>query len=271
MSDILSEEEDLARLKSWWGEYGNTILLSVGIAVVVIIGWRWWQSNEAAGIAAASDAYQAYVDAPSEEKPAQLGALSEHHNGTAYYAFALLDQAKIAVDEGDLSAAQGHLVAAIDAAPHDLLADLARLRLARVLRGLDQNDAAIGLLNEIGTEGYIAWALETKGDIHASLGEVSLAHEAYQAAKANLQDDLERPILNLKLDNVAPYNGSYVKFESGLAQALSEAQKTLAEETSGEESLSADVDATETDAEGAAQSQSEQIESEQGEVEQTTD
>ena len=187
MSDILSDEEDLARLKSWWGEYGTTILVSVGLALVVIIGWRWWESQQAASIAAASDAYQTYSTAAPAEKASALEVLASEHAGTAYYAFALLDQAKQSIDAGDLATARTHLSAAVDAAPHALLGDLARLRLARVLRGLGEEDAAMNMLTAIKSEGYPAWALEAKGDMHAAVGEVEQAHAAYTAAKEALQ------------------------------------------------------------------------------------
>lgn len=251
MSDILSEEEDLARLKSWWGEYGTTVLVSVGIAAVLIFGWRWWQSNEAAGIAAASDAYQAYVTAPAADKSAQLNVLADAHSSSAYYSFALLDQAKVAVDSGDLSAAQQHLQQAVDAAPHALLADLARLRLARVLQGLDQRDGALAMLANIKSEGYVAWALEAQGDIHAAAGNVEQAHTAYQAAKASLGDDLVRPILELKLSNAAPFNDQFVEYESSLDAALSAAQDSLSEtaEQPEQESAAPDADPVEQPAE----------------------
>ena len=97
------------------------------------------------------------------------------------------------------------------------------------------------------------------------LGEVELAHAAYQAAKENLQDDIDRPILNLKLDNVAPYNGTYVGFESDLAQALTEAQESLAQDAE-------DTVEAESKEGGALEAESEPVnESEQSEVEQTTD
>ncbi len=246
MSDLLSEEEDLARLKSWWSEYGTTILVSVGIAAVVIIGWRWWQSNEAANVAAASDAYQIYLQAADAERGVALGTLAQEHGTSAYYAFALLDQAKRATVAGDLEAAQQHLQLAVDAAPHDLLADLARLRLASVLHGLDQSTAALSMLSSIKTDGYRAWALETKGDIHAAAGDVSEAHAAYQAAKDSLQGDVERPILELKLNNAAPFGEQFVEYESSLDAALSAAQNSLEQAEGGEDAL-AESSPVETD------------------------
>ena len=36
MSEYLDEEEQIARLKSWWSENGTSIIVSVVIAVVVV-------------------------------------------------------------------------------------------------------------------------------------------------------------------------------------------------------------------------------------------
>ena len=229
MSDYLSDEEQLARMKSWWGEYGTTVIISISIAVVVIVGWRWWQVQQAESIAAASDVFDAYVLADESGKPELADELADNFAGSAYHTFVLFEQAKVAVDAGDLGTAQTQLQSAIENAPDDILRDLARIRLAKVLRGLDQQDAALAVLDAIASAGHRAWALETQGDIYASLGDVEQAHKAYSAAVQSLTDGIDRPLLKMKMDDTAPFGEIYVQIESSLSTALTKAQKTLAE------------------------------------------
>ena len=79
------------------------------------------------------------------------------------------------------------------------------MRLAKVQQGLDRSAAALATLESLSNEGYRAWGLEAKGDIHVARGELELAHAAYQAAMEGLAEGEQRPILDMKLKNVAPF------------------------------------------------------------------
>ena len=135
----------------------------------------------------------------------------------------------------------------MDAADGSLLEDLAQIRLAKIQVGLDNGDEALATLNKVRREGYRAWAMEVKGDIHLAQDEVELAHLAYQAAMQSLQSEDRRPLLEIKVATTAAYEGEYVPFVKPLEEALRRAQDTLA--TSSDIDMPADNEA-EVPAEG---------------------
>ena len=46
MSDYLSDEEQVERLKSWWSENGTSLLASLLVAVLGIAGWNYYGSYQ---------------------------------------------------------------------------------------------------------------------------------------------------------------------------------------------------------------------------------
>jgi len=216
LSEYLSEEEQIEKMKSWWGKHGTLVMVAVVVTVLSIVGFRWYGGYSEDQVHDASRAYVAFTDAQQEAKSAQLDNLAQAHGGSAYYVFALFHQAQVAAADGDFSVAENFLQQAVEAAGDELLEDLARIRLAKVQRALDRPDAALKTLDAVATSGYKSWVLETKGDIHASRGEVKLAHESYQAAIGSLVEGDQRPILRMKAQNTAPFADQYVQLSDNL-------------------------------------------------------
>ncbi|XOV82137.1 MAG: YfgM family protein [bacterium] len=234
MSEYLEEEEQMARLRSWWSEYGVTVIVAVVLSVAAIIGWRWYDSHKQTQAHEGANAYAAYQAAQGSAKESAGDTIAQNFSGSAYHIFVLFDRAQTAVEEGDLLAAEAFLNTAVEEADAPLLRDLAKIRLAKVQRGLDQSDAALATLDAIGNAGYRSWALEAKGDIFVSRNELEKAYEAYSAAKDALAPGEQRPILDMKWKNVTPFNGQYVEFTDTLEAALQDAQSTLAAQESDE-------------------------------------
>ena len=227
MSEYLSEEEQVARMKSWWDENGMTVIVSVVVAVAAVLGWNWYGNYQQDQTAAASGAYVAYLEADASGKSAAADAVAERFPGSAYHVLVLFSQAQEALDAGELTAAETHLSAIVSVGEDNLLVDLARIRLAKLQQALDRSGEALATLSSISSEGYRTWGLEAKGDIHVSRGELQLAHEAYQGAIDSMPEGEQRPILEMKLHNAAPTEGEYVQFSDTLAQALEAAEETL--------------------------------------------
>ena len=227
MSEYLSEEEQIAKMKSWWDENGTSVIVSVVIAIAAIVGWRWYGGYSEEQAHDASRAYSAYQSASGLEKSAAFTNLAEQFPGSAYHVFGLFKQAQDALAAADLAEAETFLAEVVSAARDPMLADLARIRLAKVQNGLDRSAQALQTLEALTSEGYRAWGLEAKGDIHVARGELELAHAAYEAAAASLEAGDDRPILDMKLNNVMPVDGEYVQFEDTLGEALQDAQETL--------------------------------------------
>ena len=205
MSDYLSDEEQVAKLKAWWEANGTTLIVGLVVAISAVVGWRWYQGSQFEQSEAASSAYRKYLDARDAGTPADALAtvVETEHAGTVYHVFTLLYRAKDSIEEQDWETAAMHLDAAVQIADEGVLRDLARLRLARVQYQLDQLDDAQRTLSAIHSAGFQGEVAELTGDIHLSRGETSLAREAYKAAVDASPGAPTLAILELKLASVS--------------------------------------------------------------------
>ena len=234
MSEFLSDEEQISRFKSWWGENGAALVIGVAVAVAAVVGWRFYDSANQASMEQGSKAYAEYKDAADSERQALADKIKNEFEATSYHAMVSMGQASDAIEAGDLQGALTLLEDAIEASGNTVLGDLARLRLAKVQFGLDRKKAALDTLSAISNDGYRSWALESQGDIYFAMGDVERAHGAYSGASESLQDGDQRPLLRIKVENTAPFNGQYVEFTSELDQALEAAETSLAQDSEAE-------------------------------------
>ncbi|MDD9961596.1 MAG: tetratricopeptide repeat protein [Gammaproteobacteria bacterium] len=204
MSDYLSEEEQLERLKSWWSTNGTSLLTGLALAVAGLVGWRWYDHSTTEARESASDLYETFLAAEGDGRAALAEQLDENIEGSAYQAFALLHRAREAVEADSIEAAVAYLQRVIDADSPGSLQDLARVRLARLHQQGGDGAAALTVLAGVRGSGYRGLAQELKGDIHVEQGERALAHEAYRSARQEMGDDRNRPILDIKINDTAP-------------------------------------------------------------------
>lgn len=204
MSDYLSEEEQLDRLKSWWSTNGTSLLTGLALAVAGLVGWRWYDHSATEARESASDRYESFLAAEGDARLALAEQLDENIEGSAYQAFTLLHRAREAVEADSIEAAVAYLQRVIDADSPSSLQDLARVRLARLHQQGGDGAAALTVLAGVRGSGYRGLAQELKGDIHVEQGERSLAHEAYVSARQEMGDDSNRPILDIKINDTAP-------------------------------------------------------------------
>ena len=53
MSDYLSDEEQVDRIKRWWSENGMIIVVGLVGAIIGVVGWNWYESRSEERSAAA--------------------------------------------------------------------------------------------------------------------------------------------------------------------------------------------------------------------------
>ena len=208
---VETDEEQLEVLKNWWDENGTTLVTTLVLGLAAIFGYRAWEDNVRETGEAASSTYQNLVQATSnlDDENLRLTALNlgeelkNDYKGSAYASFAALHLAKIAVEQGDLAAAQAELQWTIDQNPEAHLETIARMRLARVLVDMEDAPAALASLSEHEpAAGQQATWAETRGDVYLALGDNVNARQAYQEALELLGDDRTRPLLELKLADI---------------------------------------------------------------------
>lgn len=199
MAEYLSEDEEVARLRTLWQRYGVPLLVGGLLAFGGVAGWRWYQGQIAERIAAASDLYLQYLEGDAGARQELAPQILEAGKGTAYPVFVLLHQAGETLDSDDLTGAEALLRQAVDVARGDDLADLARLRLARLLHQQERSDEALAVLQATRGHGFLALAAELQGDIHLSRGERRAAHESYTTAMGYAGAGNARPLLEIKI------------------------------------------------------------------------
>jgi predicted negative regulator of RcsB-dependent stress response len=209
-----TEEEQVEALSKWWDENGRSIIAAIIIALSVGFGWQGWKDYGQGQREEASDIYQAMLQKmaseQSAEKPAKAITLAEQlktdYSRSTYAQFAALHLARLAVDRQDLNEAQAQLRWVLGKADKGSdTAQVAQLRLARVLASAGDAEQALAILGQGGVGTYRASYAVARGDILLALGREDEARMAYSAAQA--AGDLNRSnmaTLGQKLQSLNP-------------------------------------------------------------------
>ena len=206
MSDYLTDEEQLDKLKKWWEDNGLMLVGAVVVSVAGVIGWNWYGERRDAAIASSSDLYVDYLRAEGTERETIEATLASEHPDSVYRVFVLLRNARAEVESENPEAGVETLREALSLADDDKLADVIRIRIARLEQELDRSDAALAMLGQVRSAGLRSHVQELKGDIHMARGERALAHEAYSAALEGAGEQATRPLLKLKVADTADAN-----------------------------------------------------------------
>lgn len=204
-----SEEEQIEAIKKWWRENGTAVMVGVVVGFGALFGWQGWQKYKISQAESASAVYINVMNALSAGagKPdslksieASVNDLQKDYADTPYASLASLAGAKVAVQSDDLATAKSRLQWVIDNANQPELADVARLRLARIHLIASEWDAAAKLLNRHYPESFSATVNEMLGDMHAAQGNASEALEAYNRALSAETPPSNRDLIQIKRD-----------------------------------------------------------------------
>ena len=221
MSDHLTEEEQLEALKRWWKENGKWVVTAVVFSVGGYFGWGAWQDHQRAQAEAASQVYTQLLEtlavresgAPESDDLARAQALVSElkadYGHSAYAINAALINAGSAVKKGDLDTAEQELRWVLEQKPEAAVAEVARLRLSRVLLARGEAQAALAeVTGRAEVDSLKSDYAELRGDSHLALENIQAAREAYEAALNNLgpQQQNRYTLLRSKLNNL-PSNG----------------------------------------------------------------
>jgi len=224
MEAYRTEEEQLEVLRRWWREQGRMIVLAVAVAVIAVFGYRAWSQHQQGQQEEVARLYQSLLTA--DQQLGQPGAtedqlrtarhlarsLREDHGRSVYGRFGALFEARYALQLGQPGEARQALSWVMERSPGDGLDQLARLRLAQLHYGADELDQALAVL-EGGELGSLRSAsLSLQGDIHYARGDREQARQSWQQAAmaaAQLVEPARDPVLQLKLDDVAPPEDSW--------------------------------------------------------------
>lgn len=201
------EYEQGEQVRKWIRENGIAIVVGVLLALVLIFGYRKWQTHTADHQVQAASQFAVVQHAVqgdnTQSMSAALGDLQKNYANTPYAALGSAAVAEYQVGKDDLKAATQNLEWAVAHSDQPALKSLFTLRLARVLIAQDQAQQALKELDGIPAGDYAAIAAELRGDAQLKLGKTDAAHSAYQNAIAKLDKDApERNEVQMKLDNL---------------------------------------------------------------------
>ncbi|MBO9479826.1 tetratricopeptide repeat protein [Salinisphaera sp. G21_0] len=222
-----SDEEQVQLLKNLWKDYGQPVVLGVAMTLAAVSGYQYWQKTQQQEIAEASSLYQNLLDTISngssleqqapfsapltEEQKATVShvvsSLQKDHGSSQYAAFATLFLAQQQVQDNQLSAARASLEWVLAQKPAAEIQTMASVRLARVLisESSGNGQQALDILTRLNAgKSYEATVESAKGDAYLAVGDRKQAEMAYRkAVDAARENGLNRPLLQLKLDDLA--------------------------------------------------------------------
>lgn len=201
------EYEQGEQVRKWVKENGIAVVVGVALALVLIFGWRQWQSHQKNTETQAASQFAVVQNAMQANNQQALGAalgdLQKNYAKTPYAAFASAAAAEYEVGKDDLKQAVQNLQWAVAHSKQPALQDLFLLRLARVLLAQNQAQQALTVLGKVPAGDFTAVAAELRGDALLKLGKADAARTAYQEALAKLDKDAPgRNAVQMKLDNL---------------------------------------------------------------------
>ena len=205
MAYDLEEQEQIAAIKSWWGEYGNAVMIAVAACALSLAGyqgWRYYQHSQAAGAVALYEQLEQAERAGDRKKVRDIAVqITGKYGSTMYGTFAALSSARASFESGDLAAAKSQLQWVMDNTKEDEIRDVARLRLAGVLLDEKNYAEALKLVDTKPVESMTGLYADLKGDILFSQDMKAEARSAYQLALDKSEaGSAYRSAIQLKLD-----------------------------------------------------------------------
>ncbi len=204
-----SEKEQIDSLKKWWKENGSSLITGALLGLALIFGARTWMNWKDTQAENASNNY-AVMQAALKQNDLEVvrnkaSELISQSSNSGYAVLAALVLAKLAVQDGELAAAQAQLEWALGHARTPQAANIARSRLVRVLvdeKEYSQAGDVIANATDVGE--YQAVYAELRGDLAFAQGETEAAASAYRDALALLPATAPNvAYLRVKYENLA--------------------------------------------------------------------
>ncbi len=186
MSTYRTDEEQVEALRKWWQENGRSVIAGVVIGLLVVGGGKAWIEYNRAQAENASAFYEGFSRAAAEgdlEKALERGeALIREYGRSTYALFTALELARLQYEAGEKERARDRLRWVVDNARDESLAQLARVRLARLLLDLGELDEVQALAGDPAEDAWQGEFLAIRGDLRLARGDREGARADYAAA-----------------------------------------------------------------------------------------
>jgi len=202
------EQEQI--VKEWLGNNWLTILAGIALGIGGLWGYGQWQNSKVTQSSRAANEFaqlEATLELSEDTDSGQLIDAYEAEFGSNIYTIkARLQAASKSVESDDVTAAKAQYEALIAAKPDKPIAEMVRLRLARLLVSEGDFDQALIELGLVQSKAYQTIVEEVMGDIYVAQDNLSKAQDAYQLALNEGEGYSGKQIIEMKLADIKAVN-----------------------------------------------------------------
>ena len=178
-----TEEEQEDQIKNWWKENGIQIIGGVVIGISGIWGWDYYQNYI---YDQSIEARDLYLDFSVDNKSSTLQNLSENFSDSSYQDEARLLLAKNQIKNFDESR---NTLLSVSNSSNKYLANLAKIRLAKLYINNDNLSEAETILNNLNDESYKGLKFYMQAQISEKKNDLSSAKNLYEESLKNLSEE----------------------------------------------------------------------------------
>lgn len=213
MSVYMTEEEQIAAIKTWWNKYSNILTIILSVILLIVAGFKYWNWHQNKVNAQASTAYERLMVAFSNQDnkgiQSYANQLIKDYDNTIYADAARLTLAKLQVSREHYDKAQASLEYVVAHSKISAIKQIARLRIARLLVANKSYEKALSELATVDDKAYKPVINELKGDIYAATGQYQQAISSYKKAITQVRrSGMGNLFLEMKTNELAAMNQS---------------------------------------------------------------
>lgn len=214
LNSYLNEYEQWEALKKWWQKYNAIIIVSFSLVLLCLSGYKYWNWHQEKKMVQASNTYEHMMLAAANHQPKLIMQfakdLVEQFPDSIYSYAARLSLAKLAVSNHEYQKAELELKWVAEHSKINELADVARVRLARLWFGHKDYAKALNILKLVKSKVYMPLVDELKGDIYTAMSQFDKAVDSYRKALSEVQNyGVGNLFLEMKSNDLAPSSSQH--------------------------------------------------------------
>jgi predicted negative regulator of RcsB-dependent stress response len=205
VDDLLSEKEQIEQIRTWWSEYGGYVIGGLGLGIMILVGYNYYESSKLEAQLAGSVLYETLtdhvVDGDVDAAEQISDTLAAEYGDTSYAAQAKLALARMYMEKNRDQDAADVLQELLDSDAEIALKYVGRTRLARILLYQGNAQGVVDLLEGQQSDAFGAIWGELLGDAYHELGRNEDAAAAYQGVMLDpmAQAVVDRQLVQWKL------------------------------------------------------------------------